>query len=111
MRLPPSVQRLFHRYHAEQLDTDRHADLIIPTVLADGSLEDWDWLFQVYGWPTIREWIAAPGHAAGLPAPMERFWTLILLGTAQETAPWAGGNGLRRVPADALPAWWPRDDP
>ncbi len=39
--------------------------------------------------------------------PMERFWTLILLGTPHETPRWAGGNARRRIPKDALPEWFP----
>ncbi|NMP24400.1 hypothetical protein HIJ39_18930, partial [Sulfobacillus sp. DSM 109850] len=80
MTLPMRIQRLFYRYHADLLDSERHAAVIIPTVLSDGALDDWDWLFRVYGWEAIRAWIAEPGHAAMLPPPMERFWTLILLG-------------------------------
>lgn len=109
MMLPPSIQRLFYRYHADRLDTDRHAAMIIPTVLSDGSVEDWEWLFRVYDWEPIQAWIAEPGHAAMLPPPMERFWTLILLGTPQETPRWAGGNTRRTVPKGALPEWFPDD--
>jgi hypothetical protein len=107
MTLPNRIQRLFYRYHADRLDTDQHANIIIPTVLADGTVDDWDWLFRVYGWETIRAWIAE--HAASLPPPMERFWTLILLGAAQETPRWAGGNARRTVPNAALPPWFPDD--
>jgi hypothetical protein len=109
MMLPVAIQRLFYRYHADLLDTDRHAAIIIPTVLSDGTFEDWRWLFQVYGWDTICHWISEEGHAAMLPPPMERFWTLILLGTPQETPRWAGGNARRIVPENALPTWFPDD--
>lgn len=109
MTLPQAIQRLFYRYHADQLDADRHREIIIPTVLAEGSLADWEWAFRVYGWDTLCAWIAEPGHAELLPPPMERFWTLVLLGTPQETPRWADGNARRTVPADALPAWFPRD--
>lgn len=107
MTLPDGIQRLFYRHHPERLDTDRHAAIIIPTVLADGSLADCDWLFDVYGRGTLREWIAQPGHAMELPPPMERFWTLVLLGTPHETPRWAGGNARRAVPPSALPEWFP----
>ncbi len=109
MILPGHIQRLFYRYHADQLDTERHVTFIIPTVLADGTLDDWEWLFQVYGWDIIQAWIAEPGHAEMLSPPMERFWTLVLLGTPQETPRWAGGNARRTVPEDALPGWFPDD--
>lgn len=107
MRLPHPIQLLFYRYHADRLDTAQHAGIIIPTVLADGSVEDWDWLFGVYGWDTVRAWLLAPGHATELPPPLERLWTLILLGEAHETPRWSGGNARRVVPHDALPDWFP----
>ncbi len=93
--------------HAERLDTDRHAAIIIPTVLADGSLADWAWLFAVYGRGTLADWITQPGHATEFPPPMERFGTLVLLGVPHETPRWSGGNARRRVPPDALPEWFP----
>ena len=104
MTLPISVQRLFYRYHADRLDTVEHAAIIIPTVLEDGSLEDWNWLFDQYGWGAVRAWVAAQ-----LGPPMQRFWTTVLLGTPQETPRWAGGNALRLVPEGAVPRWWPPD--
>ena len=109
MTLPDSVQRLFYRYHADRLDTAHHADVIVATVLADGALADWDWLFEVYGWQGLRDWIAVPSHAMELPPPLERFWTLILLGEAHETRRWSGGNARRVVPASGLPDWFPQE--
>ncbi len=58
MILPIVVQRLFYRYHAELLDTNRDAAIIIPTVLSDGTLDDWD----EYGWEFLRDWIAVAEH-------------------------------------------------
>jgi hypothetical protein len=105
MKLPPSVQRLFYRYHAGRLDTDRDAALIIPTVMEEGSLDDWEWLFSTYGWESLAAWVAA--HASQLSPPMERFWTLVLLGAPRETPRWEGGNARRLVPRNALPDWFP----
>lgn len=105
MKLPASIQRLFYRYHTDRLDTTRHAAIIIPTVLADGTLDDWEWLFAVYGWDTIATWIAQSGQRDLLPPPMEHFWTLILLGTPQASPRWGGPR--RAVPQDALPDWFP----
>ena len=103
MNLPKHIQRLFYRYHADLIDTEKHMEMIILTVLADGSFEDWEWLFDVYRWDAIREWIAKPQNAWELPPPLERFWTLVLLGTPHETPLWAGGNSRRLVPVEALP--------
>jgi hypothetical protein len=105
MSIPPAIQRLFYRYHADRLDTDRHAEIIIPTVLADGSLEDWDWLFAVYGWDTLAAWIAQSAHRDLLPPPMATFWSLILLGRSETAPRWGGPR--RPVPPDALPDWFP----
>jgi hypothetical protein len=105
MSLPPAIRRLFYRYHADRLDTDRHAAIIIPTVLADGSVEDWDWLFAVYGWDTIAAWIAQPAHRDLLPTPMASFWSLILLGRPETSSRWDGPR--RAVPPNALVDWFP----
>lgn len=109
MKLPAVIQRLFYRYHAELLDTDSHFAIIVPTVLADGTLDDWDWLFAVYGWEALRAWVADPQHTQTLAPPLERFWTGILLGTPREIPRWSGGNARRQVPPDALPPWFPRE--
>jgi len=105
MSLPPAIQRLFYRYHADRLDPDRDAAIIIPTVLAEGSLDDWDWLFGVYGWDTLVAWIAQPAHRDLLPPPMAAFWTWILLGTSETSPRWGGPR--RTVPSNALPDWFP----
>ncbi|MCY0877819.1 MAG: hypothetical protein OWU84_02595 [Firmicutes bacterium] len=105
MRLPLTVQRLFYRYHADRLDSDRHAEIIISTVLADGNLDDWEWLFAVYGWNALAKWIAEPAHRNLLPPPMASFRTLILVGQSDPTSRWGGPHRL--VPPDALPDWFP----
>lgn len=105
MTLPDGVQRLFHRYQARNLDTDRHADLIIFTVLEDGSLDDWRWLIATYGWDRIRDWLADPNQAATLSPRVEWFWTATVLGAPHETPRWAGGNDRRRIPKEALLPW------
>ncbi len=98
MMLPPSVQRLFHRYHADRLDPQRHAAVIIPTILEEGAVEDWQWLFATYGWDAIRRWVADPARASQLSPRVEWFWTAVLLDAPHETPRWSGGNGRRRVP-------------
>jgi hypothetical protein len=107
MRLPNDIQRLFYRYHADRLDTATYQSLIIQTVLEDGAVDDWRWLFETYGTDTIREWVADPAMAAQLSARVEWFWTCALLHKPHETPRWSGGNGRRLIPADALPDWWP----
>jgi len=107
MPIPPAIQRLFYRYHADRLDPVHHAAIIIPTVLADGAFDDWVWLLGVYGWDTLAAWIADPAHREELPPPMDALWTWILLGTPQTSPRWGGPR--RVVPPDALPDWFPDD--
>ncbi len=73
MMLPLKIRHLFYRYHAEQLDTIRHLSVIVPTVLNDGTIEDWDWLFQVYTWETIVDWLKNPVNASMLSPHLEKF--------------------------------------
>ena len=107
MKLPPDVQRLFYRYHADRLDTETYQSLIIETVLADGEMDDWRWLFQTYGKDAVRDWLSDPFHSCQLQPKVEWFWTFLLLDEPRETPRWSGGNGRRVVPPDALPDWWP----
>ena len=107
MKLPPDVQRLFYRYHAERLDTVTYQSLIIQTVLEEGEVADWRWLFATYGKDTVREWVTDPARASQLSPRVEWFWTCVLLHNPHETPRWSGGNGRRVVPAGALPDWWP----
>ena len=105
MTLPESIKRLFYRYHADRLDTTEHEQVIIQTILEDGSLTDWSWLFATYGWDAVRDWVANPVHAAQLSPRVEWFWTCVLLGRPHETPRWDGGNHRRPVPVDAVPNW------
>ena len=109
MTIPLSVKRLFHRYHADRLEPRRHAAIIIPTILEDGGVDDWRWLFATYGWDTIQHWIADPTRASQLSPRVEWFWTTVLLGTPHETPRWSEGNRRRRIPpASFFPnAFWP----
>lgn len=106
MRLPPDIQRLFYRYHADRLDTATYQSLIIQTVLEDGMVPDWCWLFETYGRGVVADWVAA--HGSEVPR-VEWFWTCALLGKPHGTPRWSGGNGRQVVPADALPDWWPQE--
>lgn len=96
--MPSSVRRLFPRYHPERLRPAEHRDLIIPAVLEGGLPPDWQWLFETYGWNTIRHWLAESAHQRLLSPRVAWFWTGILLEAPQEWDRWAGGNQLRRLP-------------
>ncbi len=107
MKLPESIQRLCYRYHADRLDTEHHRSIIIPSVLDQGGVEDWDWLFATYGWDAIAGWIAEPANRELLAPAMARFWSIILLGIDQKPDRWSGP--CRMVPAGALPEWLPAE--
>jgi hypothetical protein len=103
--LPTSWERLIDRYHVECLDTERDFAIILPAVLEHGSLDDWDRLFEVYGWEVIAAWVADAAHRELLSPPMARFWSLLLLGSVATSSRWRGPT--RVVPLDALPEWFP----
>lgn len=111
MILPQAIQPLFHRYHADHLDTERHALIIIPTVLQWGNWDQIQWLFQTYGWDRIQDWMTHETLGQGLLSPaVEWFWTGVLLGEPRHAQSWTAGNGLRTVPPESLPDWWPSSD-
>ncbi|HBQ96456.1 MAG: hypothetical protein M1294_11380 [Firmicutes bacterium] len=111
MMLPETLQPLFHRYKADQLETEKHALIIIPTVLQFGDWNQIHWLFQTYGWDYIKSWISDETQVQGLLSPIvEWFWTLVLLGKPRQVQNWTTGNRLRSVPPESLPDWWPSSD-
>ncbi|WP_298340071.1 hypothetical protein [Ferrimicrobium sp.] len=95
MRLPQALGYLFYRYRTDNIDTKKHFNLIVMTVLNDGSLDDWRWLFACYGWQQIRDWVADSQNSRSLSPEMETFWTGMLLATPRKRDRWAGGNGVR----------------
>ena len=54
----------------DRLDTERHAAIIIPTVLSNSAVEDWEWVFRMYGWKAIQKWMEESGHAETRPPPI-----------------------------------------
>ncbi|WP_298210032.1 hypothetical protein [Ferrimicrobium sp.] len=95
MRLPEALGYLFHRYRTDNIDTKTHFNLVVMTVLNDGSLDDWRWLFAYYGWQQIRDWVADSQNSRALSPEMETFWTRMLLATPRKRDRWAGGNNVR----------------
>lgn len=55
MRLPDSLAHLFKNYVFDTLDDQRHAGLVIRTVLAYGQWEEILWLFRHYGREKVKE--------------------------------------------------------
>ena len=49
MKLPGSFADLFKNYVFEPVDDEKHAALVIKTVLSRGTWEQITWLFRRYG--------------------------------------------------------------
>jgi len=55
MKLPEDLKPLFRNYEFDLLDTEKHAGLVIKTVLVYGTWEQIEWLFDFYGYDKIKE--------------------------------------------------------
>lgn len=107
MKLPDSLAPLFHNYDPATLDPDRHAGLIIRTVLGGGSWDQVLWLFRHYGYERVQNvFLTDCRSLRTLPAPTRRLWGLVFLGDADacrdEEDP-ASRWGPRRRPTVAEP--------
>lgn len=82
MSLPGFLHPLFHNYEPEAIDPDRHAGLVIRTVLAAGTWEQVLWLFRRYGKERVREvFLKDCRGLRTLPEPTRRLWSLVFLGS------------------------------
>ncbi|MGE5484731.1 MAG: DUF6922 domain-containing protein [Ignavibacteriales bacterium] len=84
MKLPDSFSRLFENYIFETIDDDKHATLVVKTVLARG---DWDqimWLFKRYGKERVGEVFLEDYYGLRtLPESTRRLWELLLVDEAE----------------------------
>ncbi|WP_324668910.1 DUF6922 domain-containing protein [Geochorda subterranea] len=108
--LPGNLASLFHRQDPSTIDLDRHAGLVIRTVLAEGDWDQVRWLFREYGWERIRQVVVADHQGLrALPEPTRRLWLAVFAETPQAQA----GEGessdpierwaCRRLPPGARP--------
>ena len=80
MRLPEDFKPLFRNYEFDLLDTDKHASLIIKTVLTRGTWEQIEWLFKFYGFDRIKEVFLEDLHGLReLPLPVIFLWGTIFM--------------------------------
>lgn len=79
---------MFHSYEPSSIDLDRHAGLIIRTVLASGTWEQVLWLFREYGWERVKEVVLADHHGLRtLPEPTRRLWLAVFSEPGQPPDP------------------------
>ncbi len=80
--LPRRVARLFHNYRAENMDLERHAELVILTVLRDGDWDDHRWLFGVYGRERVAKVVREDLDGLRTLSPsVANFWSIYFWGT------------------------------
>lgn len=80
MRLPEDFKPLFRNYNFEILDTEKHKELIIKTVLAMGSWKQIEWLFEFYGFEEVKEVFLKDFYGPQeLPVPTIYLWGLLFL--------------------------------
>lgn len=80
MHLPDSLGHLFWSYDISSMDTRRHKQTIIKTVLTYGDWEEIEWLFATYGRDTIKEVFLEDYYGlATIPDPTRRLWEILFL--------------------------------
>lgn len=106
MTLPEMISPLFHNYDPETIDPERHAGLVIRTVLAAGTWEQVRWLFRHYGFDRVRTIVLADCRGLRtLPEPTQRLWSLVFAGNGGT----GEGDGVGAADEDPLARWrWRR---
>ena len=85
--MPDELAPLFHNYEPSSIDLDRHAGLVIRTVLAEGTWEQVLWLFREYGWDRVRQTVMADHRGLRtLPEPTRRLWLAVFSDPADTDA-------------------------
>ncbi|NPV72066.1 MAG: hypothetical protein HPY55_15780 [Firmicutes bacterium] len=84
MKLPDSFSRVFKNYIFETIDDDKHAALVVKTVLSRGSWEQIMWLFRRYGREKVGEVFLEDYHGPRtLPESTRRLWELLFVDEAE----------------------------
>lgn len=58
-RLPESFRPLFWSYDFDELDPNKHKNIIIINTINYGDLKQWKWLRDYYGAEAVRDVLAA----------------------------------------------------
>lgn len=91
--IPATMIRHFQEFRVEDLDLDRHADLIIERALELGTRADLRWLFATYGTERIRDLV----RRRGLRKLSRRacvFWSTVLEVRDYSKPPWFTDRSL-----------------
>ncbi len=80
MNLPNSFSNLFNNYEFETIDDDKHAALIVKTVLAQGGWDQIMWLFKRYGKRKVGEVFLEDYYGLRtLPESTRRLWEMLFV--------------------------------
>ena len=75
-QIPASVKPFFQEYNFAKLNISLHKTLLIERILAFGSRNEIQWLIDIYGKPSINEWLAQSG-LRHLPWRRYHMWCLV----------------------------------
>lgn len=75
--IPVSAAPFFQEYSFPQLDSERHATLVIERILSYGNRVEVRWLFDRYGKERVQEWVQRSGEIR-LPKRRYHLWCVLL---------------------------------
>lgn len=102
MRLPAALAHLFRNYVFDTLDDQRHAGLVIRTVLAYGEWEEILWLFRHYGREKVKQVFLDDYYGLrSLPAATRSLWETLFVPDSLTPAKKAGGS----APSTRVERW------
>jgi hypothetical protein len=86
--IPASARPFFQEFNFEQIDPERHSDLVIERLLAFGNRDEESWLLRNYGLVRVQRWLSEIGINR-LPPRRYRLWCVLLdvPESVQEPAP------------------------
>lgn len=101
MSIPDLIKPLFRNFDTSIMDPDRSAELIVLTVLTRGTLEQINYLFDMYGQDKIQKIFRKDFFGLRtLPAPTVSLWGLLFLDEPerQEFTRWHQNPAQRWAP-------------
>lgn len=75
--IPVTARPFFQEYKFDELDPQKHSELVIERFLAYGNRQELKWLFYNYSLDQVRAWVDSNG-AGRLPLLRYRLWCLLL---------------------------------
>lgn len=97
MSIPDLLVPLFHNYEPTSIDLDRHAQMVIRTVLSEGEMDQIFWLLRYYGRTRIAAFVENDAHGLRmLPESTRRLWSLAF---------WGDPNRFKAEHSDPIAKW------